>query len=344
MPQFKETSNEELNTLFTTMREKYLIPGYLSRPQQRLIFGGYSAIHGGFKSKQMLEDNPQTVEIGGEEIQLKWIDRTKGLPRRKRLVKDIVNLVEQVNEGEAWANLPALLTAMKHTNGPPCPQDMERIVRKAMLCGRVGTVLQCLNQAQHTGMSLAREEVLENVIWGLHDLAQREGWSEPATRKALRDANQVALLLESEEHGSGHFLRQNDPRRRPEVLGTFLELAAVYAYKHQGAQDADGKVKAYTQRLMDCIKDSGAAQPKSFAPAANGRVKEMLNGVPIWHGLRLAQKILGRDMPQAGEAAKIVADYEAGLRNLAQALEAKDPKEGGYGDQALRVWRECIRD
>ena len=70
----------------------------------------------------------------------------------------------------------------------------------------------------------------------------------------------------------------------------------------------------------------------------------MLHGVPIWHGLQLAQKILGDEMPQRQIAERIVKDYEAGLTILAQAIEAKAPKAGGYDAEALDAWRRCIRD
>ena len=70
----------------------------------------------------------------------------------------------------------------------------------------------------------------------------------------------------------------------------------------------------------------------------------MLHGVTIWHGLRLAEKILGNSLPQPELAKKIRQDYEAGLTLLAQAIEALKPPEGSYNARALKVWRECIRD
>jgi hypothetical protein len=70
----------------------------------------------------------------------------------------------------------------------------------------------------------------------------------------------------------------------------------------------------------------------------------MMNGVPIYHGLLLAEKVLGAEMPQPSLASQIRKDYEAGLTNLAQAIEARAPAEGSYDDQALKVWRSCLQD
>lgn len=243
---------------------------------------------------------------------------------------------------KAWSNLPSLLVGLAHTGVQLDESLMEMVVRKAINAGRIDVIIQCLEQSRFTGMTLKREEVLRNVVWGIHSQAQREDWSEAAVRKGLAEARQLSLMLESEEHGPGRALVRDDPRQRPEIIGTFLELAAVNAYKYQDKQDKGGVVAAYVSRLISCIGDK--AQPQSFAPPAQGPVYEMLHGVPIWHGLKLAQKVLGNTTPKASEASKIAADYEAGLSNLAQAIEAQEPVERSYGAQALDVWRNCIRD
>ena len=72
------------------------------------------------------------------------------------------------------------------------------------------------------------------------------------------------MQLEDTEHGTGKFVHSGDPRRRPEVLSVFLELAAVYAYKYQGAKDLDGKVKAYAERLLSNIEGAERVSVMSF--------------------------------------------------------------------------------
>ena len=238
------------------MRTKHFIPAYLHKIERRLIFGT--------KNRQTLEDNPQTIPIGGEDIPLQWMDRRKEVPNRTKLLHKAIDLMAVEGESKDWLNLPALLTGLRHAHATPGPRAMGKIVRKAVEAGRMGSIVLCLQQANHTGMRLDVEEVLEGVVWGLHVTAQRDGWSEESTLKALKAANQVALLLESEEHGGGRHLRQNDPRQRPEVLGVFLELAAVHAYRYLDAKDVDGKVKTYAARLLGCI--DGATQVRSPPP------------------------------------------------------------------------------
>lgn len=296
----------------------------------------------GTKNRKQLEDNPQTVQIGDEEIQLQWMNRHTEIPNRKVLIRQALSLMEQSGDRKAWSNLPAMLVGLTHIGVKLDEKMMDMIVRKAILSGRLDIIIQCLEQSRFTGMTLKREEVLRNVIWGLHSQAQKAGWSESAVRKGLAEARQLALMLEAEEHGTGKLLTEDDPRQRPEIIGVFLELAAVNAYKHQDKTDQGGVLAAYATRLLSCIGEK--SQPQSYAPPAQGPVYEMLNGVPIWHGLSLAQKVLGDKMPMAQKAAQVAADYEAGLSNLAQTIEAQAPKKGSYAAQALEVWKNCIRD
>jgi hypothetical protein len=74
--------------------------------------------------------------------------------------------------------------------------------------------------------------------------------------KALKQADDLAELLESADHGSGRKLSPNDPRTRPAVIGLFLELHAVYAQQYQNGQDVSGKVKAYATRFMATFDQS----------------------------------------------------------------------------------------
>lgn len=335
MPTFTETSNSELNDILAGIRSKHFIPGYLDPYQRKLIFGT--------KNRQLLHDNPQTTTIGDEEIPLTWIDRRTEIPNRKKAIRRALQLMEESGrDRKVWSNLPSLLVGLTHIGVHVDDYLMGVMVRKATNAGRLDVIMQCLEQSRFTGMTLKREEVLRHVVWGIRIQAQRENWSEAAVRKGLAEARQLSLMLESEEHGSGRALVRDDPRQRPEIIGTFLELAAVNAYKYQDKKDNGGVVAAYVSRLISCIGDK--AQPQSFAPPARGPVYEMLDGVPIWHGLKLAQKILGNTIPQATQANKIAADYEAGLSNLAQAIEAQSPAEGSYSAQALDVWRNCIRE
>ena len=258
LPTFTPTSNPELDAALSSFRYKHFLPAALSKPEQKLIFK--------HRNRAFLAENPQTVTLGSEEIQLEWIDRKLGgIPNRVKLLKKTVKLMAD-GETSDWNNLPALLTGLCKAKRTPTDRQLAKMVRLAVNKGRFGTVLQCLHQAHNTGMSMKKPEVLDAVVWGLREIAQKGKWSEQSLEKAIRDAKEVAMRLEDLEHGTGKYVGKGDPRRRPEVLGVFLELAAVYASRFQDGKDVDGKVKAYAERLLANIE--GAERVSCIPPGS----------------------------------------------------------------------------
>jgi hypothetical protein len=250
IPSFAESSNPELNDALATLREKHFIPSYLRRREQNLIFGD--------KNRQNLIDNPQSVAIAEEEIPLHWIDRKREIPNRNKVVSEAINLIIN-GESKDWQNLPALMQGLKEGSKKPLSDAlMEKIVRRAIAKGKLGHTLLCLQQAARTGMTLKNEAVLRLVVYGLRAVPQEQDWNKDLLEKAIKNASAVASLLESEEHGGVSTLVENDPRTRLEVLGTYLELVAVYAYKFQKKKDSqEGLVKSYAGRLVSRLEKKG---------------------------------------------------------------------------------------
>ncbi|KAI6794412.1 hypothetical protein KC363_g9228 [Hortaea werneckii] len=360
IPNFSETSNDDLNNVLASMRSTHFIPGYLPKQERRMILGR--------KYRQQLQDNPVTVNVVDEEVNLEWLDREKDIPNRTDLFHRAIDLMASTNN---WTNLPSLLTGLKHSGAKLDEKALGKTVRKAASAGRIGIIIQCLQQSSNTGLTLQHEEVLQNVLWALHSHPQLTNWQdEEALLHSLKAANQIALLLETPEHNpyikttKNHILRPHDPRRRPEVLACFLELAAVYSWRFQAGKDTDGKVMTYTSRLLSILSSShpeARQLPGSLTPRKSGPQREMLMGIPLWQGLSLAEKILAgggsREGGKKGSGAasslsaeqfemmtQVREDYESGLRLLAEALQAEKPREGSYADQALRWWRDCVRD
>ena len=241
LPTFTETSQPELDDVLLTLRKKHWLPAALSNRERNLIFKP--------KHKKLIEDNPTVVTIGDEDFKLEWTDRINDIPSRHHLLPEAIRLMAK-GEGRDWNNLPALLTGLRGAKMMPAHTAMAKIIYEATSSGRFGIILQCLHQAHNTGMTMKKDQVLNAVMWSLHHIAQNDEWSEAATAKAIKDANEVASQLEDEEHGTGKYVQANDPRMRPYVLGTFLELASVNAYKFQDRKDLDGKVRAYSERLL----------------------------------------------------------------------------------------------
>lgn len=354
VPTFQPTSQPELDDVLASFRTKHFIPRMLPKPQRKLVLGQ--------NNKAYLEENPQSITLGDEDIKLKWIDARTEIPNRVRLLKKALELMRD-GEKQDWNNLPALLAGLHAVDKTPDDRQLAKIIRLASRSGRFGTILACLHQADRTGMTMKKEAVLDGVMWAVRELGREQdgAWSKEALEKAIKDANEVGKQLEDKKHGTGSFVRTNDPRRRPEVLSVFLELVAVYSYRFQDGRDVDGKVKTLTERLLDNIEGAEAVshsnavdyrllpkltsmQPRTNEPATTGPQFEVLRGVPLWHGLRLAQQILGDEMPRAELASRVVNAWQGGLRELTRKLEARDVNPGTHPAQALEVLRDRVID
>jgi hypothetical protein len=201
------------------------------------------------KNKNFLQENPQAVNIAGEEFQLEHLGGRGVMPNRKKQLSHVLRLLRNGEPGD-WKTLPNLLRGLHMMGKDPPARVRAKIIRLATMKGQFGIILQCLKVANNTGLTLRDPETLEATIWGLRQIADQQDWSEEATATAIKHANEVASQLESEAHGTGKRIRKDDPRRDPFVLGVFLELAAVYAWRFKGGKDVDGKVKVFAERLL----------------------------------------------------------------------------------------------
>lgn len=235
------------------MRNKHFIPAALSPAQRRLIFG--------HSKRDELAANPQAVEIAGETIELKWMDRRTEIPKRTRLFREAVRLMAEDGSHEAWRNLVQLLVGLKRSGVEVKKDEMERLMRIAINNGHFEAVLQCLRRGDETGMTLTRPEVLNVVLLGIRQQAQKDGWSVENIEKAMARGRDIAQLLETKTHGGGKVTTPDDLRRSPHIIGVYLELSAVFAARHQGEKDADGRVKAYAERLLYNMENAKEVSP-----------------------------------------------------------------------------------
>ncbi|KAK6433642.1 hypothetical protein LTR95_010174 [Oleoguttula sp. CCFEE 5521] len=338
VPSFTPTSSPDLDAVLSTLRTKHMIPAALPKPTRRLIFQT--------KHKQTLLDNPQTATLGGEEIPLQWIERRTEIPAKRKLVKDAIRLMSESKNAGDWANLPALLHGLQTCSAsPPKAVLVESIVRKSVAAGQVGVILMCLTSHRTTDLTLARYPTMTRLLApAIHSTALAGEWSEDALHKALTQARALGLLLEASEHQLPKDSPHADPRKNPALIGVFLSLSAAHTHLFPSSSPGEGSratVAAYTTRLLANL--GPLVQPLSFAPPAHGPVWEMLESVPIWQGLALAQKVLSVECPEKEKVESIVADYGAALSNLAAALEARGGGEGTYGGEALKVWEGALR-
>jgi hypothetical protein len=316
VPTFTEVSTPELQDLLSTMRQNVFLPAHLSKPHQALVFGA--------RHRKLLEDDPVTVEVAGENFQLKHIDRMKDQPGS---IDSLLKAVSLMKEKKDWDNLPILLEGLRIAGRKLKPQYWEKLVRKAGQAGQQSTILECVRRASRTGFVLKDLNLVREIMWWIQYKALSTGWTAQSTRKGLAMAEQIVDLLEDEKHCGGTFLCNSDPRARPEVAGILLQLAASHS-KLTGGKDEDRKVEIYSKRLLGTL--ARKANLREGLP--DGRELWTSNALlcnitPIVYAMRVAAEILSPN----SEISKQLKEQEPALAAIAtrerEKIMAKEPAE-----------------
>lgn len=244
------------------------------------------------KTSAQLLSEPVHVELGPDQKhQLKPLDRTRDEPDTRKGLRRILDLMR---DAQHWHNLPAFLTELQKAKRRIQPVEFERVARRASESGRQDMVMACVRQAKDTGLVLRELGVAREVMWSAHVRAMQAGWDEEGTRGALRQAELIMTQLDNKTHVGKLRLWDKDARRRPEVLGVLLELAAVRAARHLDGKDTDGKVKKYALPLLASwriVKYQPEKVKEAVRPDAEAAM-ELQGLAPAWKGMELAVEVL----------------------------------------------------
>ncbi|OBT46328.1 hypothetical protein VE00_02758 [Pseudogymnoascus sp. WSF 3629] len=311
-PTFQPTSSPELDNILSKFRNTIFLPAHLSKQHRDLVYA--------FKNKKSLETIPVTVEIGGEEIRLNHINRTKDVPNQRKGLREALGLMKDKKD---WDNFPLLLEGLHSAGRVTDDIVMELFVRIASMAGRQDVVLESVRRVSKTGFRVNTREIAKMVVWWIQYRALANDFSQADTKKALSMAEQIAVLMEDKAHAGGRVADSEDPRTSPEVIGLLLELSALNA-KHQGGKDEDGSVEKYAKSLLASLRDKeleGMISSRKNDPARIQEVasNSMLQTVaPILLGVRTAISIL----EQSSDTTRQLRDLETKLSaQVAQDVE-----------------------
>jgi hypothetical protein len=327
--QFNETENGPLNDLLVDFRRKVLIPITLNQAQQRLIFRE--------ENRNLLQNDPIIIKLGNEQIRLEHINPRSGMPDTRKTLFTAMDMAESDAD---WDNVLTLIEGLReHRN----IRDvwLARLIRRAAERDMTHRIFQGFRRAADTGLVFRRDSLATDAFRAaIHHKGVRGGWDAPSTAKALSYAEQMLLMMERPPHRRG-----TPGTRDPWTIATALEPAAVQAARHRDGVDADGKVALYARRLVarlaELQQDAAARNRpiwyQTLLPAdlasrplneQRGHLREFLEFrvLPMYHGLALALKVLGKDMPQ---------------RKLAEAFVQE---LHGVCSQAMKQFRKTFGD
>ncbi|KAH7054314.1 hypothetical protein B0J12DRAFT_450177 [Macrophomina phaseolina] len=302
LPTFEPSSSPELTALLDTARARLMVPAHLNLAQQHLV---YRDAH---RARLDPATNPEPYysTVAGADVALEHLDRQRDIPAHWSVFSRALALAETRAD---WENVGRLLEGLRDAGVVLKDTWVQKFVREAGAKGQMHVVLRALQRAERTGVRLRSADVVERVMWEVRGVAARSGWGEAETDRAVVLAEQVVELMEREEHCGGRRVEKGDLRTLPFVIATPLELAAVQAVRHREGRDEEGLVKAYAERLCVNLGHYGTQEPATSSDDASSSkplnryqrfaqaTHKLRRLVPVWHGLTLAQRVLGDSMP-----------------------------------------------
>ncbi|KHE85448.1 hypothetical protein GE21DRAFT_1206208 [Neurospora crassa] len=221
---FNKTSSPELKEALETLREKVILPTYLPPELRQKIFNK--------KYEKELAHDPVTIQIDGQPQRFSYINMLTDMPNTPKNIR--AALLSMKNGGD-FANLSGLLEGMHRANRKLPYWLSAQIVRKACKAGHLQLILNMVRDVKRTGFTLERHETVNELLFWIQRFAWKSDYSEPETRKALREVQEILDALEGDErHMSKDRKRQQaltrfPYHRDPQFLAARLNLTAELA-------------------------------------------------------------------------------------------------------------------
>lgn len=264
-----------------TFRTKIFTPGALSRTHRDLI---YKAT----RHKLLTADPGITVTMSDdEELRLQPLSR-HDRPKKKQSLQ---RLLELLQDGRDWQNLPAFLEGMQLA-GEELPKGfMEKFIRRANEQGKTGVMIRCVEMVRKTGVTLADPAATRELMLGIHIMAAKSKYQGKDMEKAVRQAQEIALLMQKPEHCGGRVWKigQKDMRKDIVVLGIMLELRAVQPDLSEDADITLGRLEKTASKVMALWPQQDLTVNQEAGPAR----LQMEGWLPLWAAMKLALQAPG---------------------------------------------------
>ncbi|KAH8702239.1 hypothetical protein BGW36DRAFT_414981 [Talaromyces proteolyticus] len=313
VPSFGPSSSPDLEKRLSHIRSELFAPMYLAKPQQRLTFR--KRYHDRISNENIV------VTIGSEEFVLQ--PRThQDLPSKHK----ILEVVEAMKTPQDWQNFTPLLIGCRHSRYLFGPHNFQKFARLAGNCNALGAVIESAKQWERTGFTLDDRLVGYQLALALHNRAADAGFKGEEVAIALRQAEQLASLMDAPEHRprySGH-----GTTYQPFFIGVLLELSAARALEQGGG--INGDIVSYARKLLTNWHLIGFDRELSSWHLTD----KFLGELAIIHsGLKLAQQVdsISGDVTlkqaiqaRLEELEKVIAD----LVNNAHSERQENPSRG----------------
>ncbi|KAK3375470.1 hypothetical protein B0H63DRAFT_399789 [Podospora didyma] len=339
---FNKSGSPKLQEALNLLREKIILPTYLSPEQQEQRHKS--------RNKKKLDTDPITLEIDGEVVKFGFQDRFE-LPNTWKVFQDIY---KNMNTKVDFDNLRPALEGLKKAHRHLPHHAYTKLIAKAYHIDALDTILDCVRAVKKTHFKLDHHEKVATLLTAIQTIAVQSGWKKAELEKALKRTQSILDALEAEPVHKPS-AKQNSEKwafplyRDPLILSSRLHMAAALAAKHNGGKDVDGVVAKYAQELLSLWPQSaglGDMYPASglqneayvkylVDPHSNRTLWVLAN---VQSGLKLAAQVaeptLAKELLNRTDA--IEKDVQAALA-VAQGKAEKNPEYVAVG---LEVYKK----
>ncbi|KAK6067861.1 hypothetical protein SCUP234_09377 [Seiridium cupressi] len=317
---FTPTSSPELDTTLSTIREKIILPSYLTLAQRKKILSP--------KWAKKLQADPITIEIDGEIFKFRYMNPLSGeIPNTRKAVVDAIEKFDGESD-EDFKNLRPLLEGIYKTGRRMDDDFYTKVLRIVGSKGRTFELVELARGCKKTGFKLNTSEKVNEVLHFIQMSALESGWNKSQTEQALRWAEVVVEMTEDKAHAplaksEGYLPLSRDPQ----VLMAPLHLVAALVVK-SGASDE--KLVAKANKLASTIVKLWPAGQglkklhslRSYVDKYQMRYllepnKFVALTSPLLHGLKLASQVV----TEPGLAAELQARAEALQSEITGAID-----------------------
>jgi len=283
----------------------------------------------------LLNDPGVTVTLSNdEEVKLMPMD-PHDKPNKKKSLLTLVKLLESSSEATDWNNLPPFLEGMVLAKEKLPDGWLQKVVRKANERGRSGAIIRCAEMVKKTGVTFSDASVTTEMMLGCHIRAAQATWTGEEAEKSMKQAEQVALMMEAKDHCGGTLKEgQVDMRKSVIVIGVLLELAAARALHMNDAKDVGGRVKRYAENALLLCRQNSFQPGKDHIEAA----KELERWLPMWAGLKMAARV--ECAGQSGLSSDLREEAEKLQGPIEEAKSQVEQEAAGKPRRCLNMYNE----
>lgn len=302
---FDEPSNEKLRKTLDDIQKYIILPSHMKSRQRNRIFDRRD------KAKTGIRKDPVYVAV--DDVEFKYGEHIPGrdMPKAREMTW---KALKSMRTPADWDNFARLLAGMRRAKRRYNDVDYAKMLRIAGSKGQVFTILEAARQVRKTGFKIDTSEKANELMHFIQMRAAASGWDKEKTQQALRWAEMVLEMVEDPLHRAAPNPDVPEEQRLryplwedPQVLGAALHLAAVNAVKHNGGQDADGKVAKYAREVVKrwpagrglrSLHPKGAYHNRMSGVAylSESRTQYLAVAAPILHGLLLATRVVEKPL------------------------------------------------